>query len=152
MRKIYSLIVVLLLSLSLQAQDYVKVLNRINTFFETFDGGYYGHFEIKDGILYNYFQSGKYASANMADLTIATEEEPSRKVILKCKDGGECVYSTYTDSYHAKMQFSTNVDFNTRKLIDLFNELIRLYNGASDNTAPEPTPSQSTRPVERAAD
>ena len=141
---------VLLFSMSVQAQDYVKVLDRINTFFETFDGGYYGHFEIKDGVLYNYFKSGKYASAKMADLAIATEEEPSRKVILSCKDGGECVYSTYTDSYHAKMQFSTNGNFNTKELIDLFNELINAYKNTSETTYPEPEPPQQTRFSERA--
>jgi hypothetical protein len=129
MKKAISILFLLILVSLCYGQEYKTYLDKVNEYFVKFDGGYYGHLEIKEGILFNYFKSGDYSKANIFKLSPAIEEEVNRKVVMNCTDSTACVFSTYTNSYHDKMQFSTSTDFNTHELIDLFNKLITSYTG-----------------------
>ncbi|HUM53584.1 MAG TPA: hypothetical protein PK431_17320, partial [Chitinophagales bacterium] len=117
---------------STKTNDYNSVLKKINDYLKTFDDGYYGYLEIKDGYLYDRFKSGKYSKSEIKYLTTAYEEEYKRKVGIKCKDDKDCVYSTYTDSYHKSIGFSQSTDFNTAELIKMLNNLLAVYNGSSN--------------------
>ncbi|MBL0078948.1 MAG: hypothetical protein IPP53_07485 [Bacteroidetes bacterium] len=108
-------------------QNYITQLNKINQFLKTFDNGYYGYLEIKDGYLYDRFPSGKYSKSEIKYLGKAREEELKRKVVVDCLSEKDCVYSTYTNSYHAQISFSQSTDFNTSTLIALLNELLDAY-------------------------
>ncbi len=107
--------------------DYQSALNKINNYLKTFDAGYYGYLEVKDGYLYDRFKSGKYCKALMSDLDKAVENEPGKKVILKCGNDKECVFSTYSDAYHKQMSFSQTNSFNTGELITLLNNFLVTY-------------------------
>ncbi|MBK8671875.1 MAG: hypothetical protein IPN93_02495 [Bacteroidetes bacterium] len=65
-------------------QNYITQLNKINQFLKTFDNGYYGYLEIKDGYLYDRFPSGKYSKSEIKYLGKAREEELKRKVVVDC--------------------------------------------------------------------
>jgi hypothetical protein len=109
--------------------NYQIELNKLNDYLKTFDDGYYGYLEIKDGILYDRFKSGKYTKTAMNQLATAKVETEKRKIIIPCKNGESCVFSTYTDSYHNQLSFSQSTDFNTAQLVTLFNNFISAYNG-----------------------
>jgi hypothetical protein len=109
-------------------QNYATQLQKVNQYLKTFDNGYYGYMEIKDGYLYDRFPSGKYTKTLISDLANAEEEIYNRKVRIPCKSNNECAYSTYTDSYHNQLSFSQTSDFNTSELITLFNNLLAAYN------------------------
>lgn len=100
-------------------------LKKLNDYLKTFDNGYYGYMEIKDGYLYDRFKSGKYTKTLLSDLTEATVEIPNQKVKITCKNGKNCAFSTYTDSYHAQLSFSQSTDFNTAELITLLNNVLK---------------------------
>lgn len=120
------------------AGNYQAELKKLNDYFKTFDNGFYGYFEVKDGYLYDRFSSGKYTKTPVDQLGDVSVAEANRKVIINCKTGTDCTYSTYTDSYHAYLQFSQSADFNTGELITLFNNLISALQGNSSfsqNTA-----------------
>lgn len=117
------------------SQSYKDALKKINTYLKTFDNGYYGYLEVIDGYLYDRFASGKYSKVKISDVDVATVEEANRKVVMNCKYDKECVYSTYTDSYHSKNSFSQSKDFNTKELVDLLNDFLTAYNGKSNTTS-----------------
>jgi hypothetical protein len=115
-------------------QAYKIPLDKINDYLKTFDNGYYGYLEIKDGYLYDRFKSGEHTKTAIKDLGNAKEEESSRKVVLTCKSGNQCVFSTYTNSYHEKMSFSQSSNFNTSALVTLLNNLVTALNNNSTST------------------
>lgn len=108
-------------------QGYQTQLNKINDYLKTFDKGYYGYLEIKEGYLFDRFKSGKYSKVLINDLDKATIAEANRKVIINCKNSSDCVYSTYTNSYHPQMSFSQSYDFDDTQLVFLLNNLITAY-------------------------
>jgi hypothetical protein len=127
MKKTFLIYSLFILSQVCLGQSYKTQLNQLNNYLKTFDDGYYGYLEVKDGYLYDRFKSGKYSKAKISDLLKAKESEAKRKVIVPCKYGN-CVFSTYTDSYHEQMSFSQSKDFNTTVLIDLLNKFLVAYN------------------------
>ncbi|MBK9328802.1 MAG: hypothetical protein IPM95_05645 [Sphingobacteriales bacterium] len=142
-KSILAFVLLLLCMQSIYGQTYKIHLEKINNYLKTFDNGYYGYLEIKDGYLYDRFPSGKYSKSEIKFLTNAYESEFRRKVTLDCTDKKECVYSTYTDSYHNSIGFSTTTDFNTKELIDLLNAFLAAYKGTS-NTITNTTVSTNT--------
>ncbi len=118
---------------STKTNDYNSVLKKINDYLKTFDNGYYGYLEIKDGYLFDRYKSGKYSKISMSDMSTITEES-SKKIVINCKNEKECVYSTYTNSYHTTLSFSQSEDFNTTKLIGYFYELKDAYNGTGSDS------------------
>ncbi|MCB9032697.1 MAG: hypothetical protein H6553_02555 [Chitinophagales bacterium] len=109
--------------------DYKTALNKVNKYLKTFDNGYYGYLEVKDGYLYDRFKSGKYSKAKIEDLGKAKEDTPNKKVVINCFSNQDCVYSTYTELYHSQMTFSQTESFNTQELINLLNDFIKAYKG-----------------------
>jgi hypothetical protein len=109
----------------------------VNDFLKTFDNGYYGYLEIKDGYLYDRFPSGKYSKSEIKYLGNAYEAEQNKKVSMDCTGGKDCVYSTYTDSYHKNVGFSQTADFNTSELITLLDNLIAACKETDNNSASE---------------
>ena len=53
--------------------NYQSSLKKINEYLKTFDNGYYGYLEIKDGYLYDRFPSGKYSKSEIKYLGNAVE-------------------------------------------------------------------------------
>ncbi len=121
-------------------KDYQSALNKINNYLKTFDAGYYGYLEVKDGYLYDRFKSGKYSKAYISDLSMAEVKEPGKEVIINCNNNNQCVFSTYTDSYHKQMTFSQSSNFNTGELVTLLNNFLDAYKN-STSTQPENTVS-----------
>jgi len=119
---------------SIKNNNYLTELKKVNDYLKTFDNGYYGYLEIKDGYLYDRFKSGKYNEVLLDKLGKASIETADRKVIIPCKDNVACVFSTYTDSYHKQMSFSQSTDFNTGELITLLDNLISAYNGSGNSS------------------
>lgn len=107
---------------------YTDELNQLNQYMKTFDNGYYGSFKLEDGYLIETFKSGDYCKAKMTSIEKAVEETPKTKVIIKCKKGETCVYSTFTNSQHSQMSLSQSNDFKTSELINLINNFIAAYN------------------------
>ncbi len=134
------------------SQNFQRELKKINDYLKTFDDGYYGYFEIKDGYLIDNFKSGKYTKTKMSDLNYALVTQTNRKVTIKCKAGKECVFSTYTDGYHDELNFSQSTDFDSKKFSDLLNDLLDSYNEKetsfetttiATNTTPKKTSNNS---------
>lgn len=107
-------------------------LDDVNKYLKTFDNGYYGHIEINDGYLIVKYASGKYSKALLSDLETYAEKSEEKKVVIKCKDNKECVYSTYTDSYHPQFGFSQNESFNTMELSVKLSTLLLSYSLEKD--------------------
>jgi hypothetical protein len=117
------------------SQSYKEQLKKVNDYLKTFDNGYYGYLEIKEGYLYDRFKDGKnYCKISVKDLGEAVMTEYNRKVSLKCKSDNSCVYSTYTSSNHESLSFSQSSDFNTASLITLLNNLVAALNNKSTST------------------
>ena len=133
MRKISSALLFIIIINSGFSQTYKEQLKAVNDFLKTFDNGYYGYLEIKDGYLYDRFPSGKYSKSEIKYLGKAYEEDPGKKVSINCIDGRECVFSTYTDSYHGSIGFSQTYSFNTSELITLLDNLIATYKKSAGN-------------------
>ena len=133
MKKATATILLVSLFYNIFSQSYKEELKKVNDFLKTFDNGYYGYLEIKDGYLYDRFASGKYSKSEIKYLGKAYEEDPGKKVSINCIDGRECVFSTYTDSYHGSIGFSQTYSFNTSELITLLDNLIATYKKSAGN-------------------
>jgi hypothetical protein len=133
MKKTTATILFISLFYNIFSQNYKEELKKVNDFLKTFDNGYYGYLEIKDGYLYDRFASGKYSKSEIKYLGKAYEEDPGKKVSINCIDGRECVFSTYTDSYHGSIGFSQTLSFNTSELITLLDNLIAAYKKSTGN-------------------
>lgn len=68
MKQIIIAIVFSLAANSIFAQSYKEQLQKVNNYLKTFDNGYYGYLEIKDGYLYDRFSSGKYSKSEINTL------------------------------------------------------------------------------------
>lgn len=130
MKKTISAILFIILFYSGFSQSYKEQLKNINEFLKTFDNGYYGYLEIKDGYLYDRFKDGNnYCRAKIIGLNKAYEKESSRKVELPCKGTDNCLYSTFTNQNYNSFSFSQATDFNTAELISLLDNLIAACKG-----------------------
>jgi hypothetical protein len=140
MKKIILNLLFVCLSISGFSQSYQTALKKLNDFLKTFDNGYYGYMEIKDGYLYDRFKNGNdYCRGKMAEMDYAFEKEKNRKVDLACKGTNLCVYSTFTNGNYNSFTFSQSTDFNTSELITLLNNFVKAYhkNSTSKNTEDE---------------
>ncbi len=137
MKKILSALIFILPVYLSSGQPYKMQLDEVNNYLKTFDNGYYGYLEIKDGYLYDRFKDGtNYCKAKVTELDYAFEKEKNLKVDIACKGSGNCVYSTYTNQNYSSFTFSQSSNFNTSQLISLFNNLIAACNqpGTTKNT------------------
>lgn len=128
MKKIILNLLFVCLSISGFSQSYQSALKKLNDYLKTFDNGYYGYLEIKDGYLYDRFKNGNdYCRGKMAEMDYAFEKEKNRKVDLVCKGTNLCVYSTFTNGNYNSFTFSQSTDFNTSELITLLNNFVKAY-------------------------
>ncbi|HOU46592.1 MAG TPA: hypothetical protein PLL99_02245, partial [Chitinophagales bacterium] len=118
MKKKSSLILLLFSFNFLTAQNYQSELKKLNDYLKSFDNGYYGYIEIKDGYLYNRFKDGtNYCKSKMDNLDYAFEKEKNHKIDIICKGNNTCVFSTFTNPNYNSFSFSQNNNFNTTPLI-----------------------------------
>ena len=112
MRKISSALLFIIIINSGFSQTYKEQLKAVNDYLKTFDNGYYGYLEIKDGFLYDRFPSGKYSKSEIKYLGNAVALDNEYKISIECTDSKDCVFSTYTDSYHKNISFSQTEYFD----------------------------------------
>lgn len=110
--------------------SYLEILKKINTFFKTFDQGYYGRLDIKDGVLYDYYKNGTQSSLAIADYNEAKVISAGTKVAIDCKGGTSCV-TGYNGSKFDNMPFSSEKSFDAQGLADDLNALVRTYRSGS---------------------
>lgn len=106
---------------------YSGALEKLNQYLKTFDNGYYGSLKVEGEYLIDNFKSGDYCKAKISSIDKAVEHTPDSKIIIKCKNGEDCVYSTFTDSRHSQFSFSQSTAFKTSELIDLINKFLASY-------------------------
>jgi hypothetical protein len=109
-------------------QKYSVGLEKLNEYLKNFDNGYYGSLKIEGDFLIENFKSGDYCKAKLSSIDKAVEVTPNSKIVVKCKSGEECVYSTFTDSSHTQFSFSQSNEFKSSELIDLINNFLKAYN------------------------
>lgn len=117
----------LLLLSTAYSQSYTSDLIKINKFLKTFDNGFYGKLEIKNGMLYNYYSNGRYAQVNISDIAQAKVVEANRKVSIECKSQTKCVKTGEGDSFD-EMPFSQESDFDADGFAAKLNAMIAHYN------------------------
>ncbi len=137
MKRIGTACLLILFISCVYGQSYQPSLKKLNDYLKTFDNGYYGYMEVKDGYLIEHFKSGNYCKASMKDLEGGIDQPQYNRVILGCKDNKKCIYSTWntTSPYDEYIQFTTSGTFNRQELVDLLNNFIGAYNNKSNNTS-----------------
>ena len=133
MRKISSALLFIIIINSGFSQTYKEQLKAVNDYLKTFDNGYYGYLEIKDGFLYDRFPSGKYSKSEIKYLGNAVALDNEYKISIECTDSKDCVFSTYTDSYHKNISFSQSEYFDKEVLVGLLNNLLTAYKKNTGN-------------------
>ena len=133
MKKTTATILFISLFYNIFSQTYKAELKAVNDYLKTFDKGYYGYVEIKDGFLYDRFPSGKYSKSEIKYLGNAVAFDSEYKVSIECTDSKDCVFSTYTDSYHKNISFSQSEYFDKEVLVGLLNDLLSAYKKNTGN-------------------
>ncbi len=113
---------------SIDSKEYTTALNQLNEYMKTFDKVYYGSFKVDGGYLIGTFKSGDYSKSKISSLDKAVEATPNNKVIIQCKNGEACAFSTFTNSNHSQLSLSQSSSFKTSELIDLINNFLAAYN------------------------
>ncbi|MCC6515267.1 MAG: hypothetical protein IT275_02830 [Chitinophagales bacterium] len=115
------------------SKDYKKQLDKLNEYLKTFDNGYYGYFEVKDGYIYDRFKAGKYNKFKMEDMEGAVIQEEYKRVILKCKGTNKCIETDWKPNGKEEYsQFLTNGSFNYKELAGLLNDFKAAYLGTNN--------------------
>jgi len=143
---------------ALTVKNTEEALQKLNKYLSSFNNGYYGNVEIKDGYWYTKFKAGEYCKAKMSDLGEAVVKLDANSVILKCKENSECVFSTWNNGYNEYSQFRTTVNFDKEELAKLLNNVLDSYNnenagkqltfngGEKYDKATNPAPNTSNAP------
>ena len=126
MKKIFATLIFALLLSTSYSQSYTVLLEKLNVFLKTFDNNWYGHLEIKNGMLYDYYKDGTYSRMNINDILNAQVVEQNRKVEIFCKDDNLCV-STATRGDFSRLPFSANANFDAADFAAKLNALITTY-------------------------
>lgn len=123
------------------SQSYDIELKKLNEYLEKFDNGYYGHFEVKDKVVYLNFKFGKFNRYNIDDIDYAEIQEQYTRVILPCKNNKKCIYSDWKvgGSYEEYTQFLQDYKpFNYQELKDLLDNFIDAVKGKKSKPTPSP--------------
>ena len=107
------------------SQSYTVLLDKLNVFLKTFDNQWYGHLEIKDNTLYDYYKAGTYSKMNIYDISEAKVVEAGKKVEIYC-NSGSCVTTNAYVAYES-MPFSTDINFDAQGFADKLNALVAAY-------------------------
>ncbi len=133
MKKI-SLALLLILAATISfGKSYQEILQKINSFLEDFDNGYYGHLEIKNGQLWDYYKNGNNSHMQISDYKSATIAEINRKVTITCNTGTSCV-TGYDGGTYDNMPFSQSTDFDAYALKADLDDLIDAYRSGSSSS------------------
>ncbi len=131
--------------------DYQTALKKLNDYLKTFDNGYYGYFEVKDGYIYDRFKAGKYNKFKMEDIEGAVIQEQYSRVIFKCKGGNKCISTDWkvngTEDY---TQFTQSSSYNYQELADLLNNFRDAYLGKKQPSTNNSTVSANKSREEKA--
>ncbi|HMW13098.1 MAG TPA: hypothetical protein PKK18_11655 [Chitinophagales bacterium] len=121
--------------------DYQTALKKLNDYLKTFDNGYYGYWEVKDGYIYDRFKAGKYNKFKMEDMEGAVIQPEYSRVIFKCKGDNKCIETDWKPNGREDYtQFTTNGSYNYKELADLLNNFRDAYLGKkSTNSTSNPT-------------
>lgn len=130
--KLFLIVALLSLNFNLlhSQNDLEIILNKVNNYLATFDNGYYGYLEIKDGYLIDHFKSNDYTKTKIDEFSGANLIDDDKIVALMCRNNKECVFSTYNNSYNKYAQFRTPGEWDRKELQMLLNNLLKIYNRA----------------------
>lgn len=118
--------------------NYQTELKKLNDYLKTFDNGYYGYFEVKDGYIYDRFKAGKYNKFKMEDMEGAVIQEQYSRVIFKCKYDDKCISTDWKENGREEYtQFTKSGSYNYQELADLLNNFRDAYlgNKSTNSTA-----------------
>ncbi|HNY55669.1 MAG TPA: hypothetical protein PKI86_08585, partial [Chitinophagales bacterium] len=131
--------------------NYEPALKKLNDYLKTFDNGYYGYFEVKDGYIYDRFKAGKYNKFKMEDIEGAVIQEQYSRVIFKCKGENKCISTDWkvngTEDY---TQFTQSGSYNYQELADLLNNFRDAYLGKKQTSTNNSTVSANKSREEKA--
>lgn len=111
--------------------NFQTAMTALNNYLKTFDNGYYGYFELKDGYIYQRFKAGKYNKFRMEDMEGALVQTQYSRVIFKCKSGSCIATDWKVNGTEPYTQFTSSSTFNYQELADLLNNVRDTYFGKS---------------------
>jgi len=110
------------------AQSYLESLGKLNKFLETYDGGYYGPIEVKDGYFYSYsYRKTEYSKTNFENLAAAFIEPEYNWVKLMCKSKDKCFYTSLIKSKVYDVEYRSADKNASLTLVTLLNDFISSY-------------------------
>lgn len=96
-----------------------RLLTRVNTYFKTFDDGYYGSLSHDREFIYNDMPGSGRRRIPIKDIEMVRITKNS--VQFKCRSGKECAIGTDQSSTYDAMGFSSNDDYDA----DYFSKILR---------------------------
>ena len=127
------------------SQPYTILLDKLNVFLKTFDNGYYGHLEIKNDVLYDYYKNGTYSKININDISEAKVVDANRKIQIFCNQG-LCV-TTNSGGKFDNMPFSATADFDALGFAIKINALVKAFRNKNIPEETEVIKTDETFPV-----
>lgn len=119
------------------AQSYLEPLNKLKKYLQTGGNFFVKDIEIKDGDLYIYETfEGKYYKVNLKKMGETIGEKSTSRVIMRCIDGANCVYSSNIKSKKNFLDFYAPGDLVRNELPALFNDFITSYDKEFGITPP----------------
>lgn len=116
--------------------NYQVALKKLNDYLKTFDNGYYGYWEVKDGYIYDRFKAGKYNKFRMEDMEGAVIQSEYSRVIFKCKGDNKCIETDWKPNGREDYtQFTTSGSYNYKELADLLNNFRDAYLGKNSTNS-----------------
>lgn len=122
--------------------NYQSALKKLNDYLKTFDNGYYGYFEVKNGYIYDRFKAGKYNKFKMEDMEGAVIQEQYSRVIFKCKGDNKCISTDWKENGKEEYsQFVSGSSYNYQELAILLNNFRDAYLGNNQTSTNSSTES-----------
>jgi len=137
-------------SSSSSTSAYQASLTKLNDFLKTFDNGFYGKLEVKDGYIFTRFKSGSFNQFKMQDMQDAVIDEANHKVLFKCKGDIYCQTTTWkkNSNYYSHFIDENATHEQLVKLRDLLNAFKRDYLDVEKQTTSTTTTEKYTESSE----
>ena len=113
-----------------QSQGYTKELDALNNFLTSFDDGFFGHMEVKDGYIFTRFKGGSFNKFKMQDMQDAVIE--GEKVMFRCKNNVYCQSTDWKENSNKYSHFYGD-KVTTSQLVEL-KDLLNNFKKAYLNT------------------
>lgn len=108
--------------------DYSYELNKLNSFLENFEEGYYGYFEVKDGFVIIRFKEGNYSKFKMEDMAAPILDTKWGQVNWDCKNEVLCVETDWNeDGKESGILFTELGSSSLDYLMEILNDFIDAY-------------------------